>query len=162
MKRFMITAMVLGLSVGAFAHERHEPVEKRTEDARKIEKIVRRVAKAWGKADGKTFRRYYVADPKIRIIESGGQNTGVEDLVENHVLPEWEHFKKMKVTIHGVDIFLSEDRQHAWSISDNEFKAETHKGRKIHSRGFETVIWAKVKDDWRIVHSHSSSRRVKH
>ena len=56
---------------------------------------------------------------------------------------------------------VAEDLNSAWSINDVEFKAKTKDGRDIHSRGYETMIWRKRDGGWRIVHSHSSTRKVK-
>ena len=143
------------LLLGAHDGEKHADG-----DRAKIESAVRAVAKAWGNADGPVFRRHYASDPEMRFVESGGENVGIEDLVENHVIPEQDHFKKMRVIVNGVEIHVSKDNKSAWSLSTIEFKATTKKGKKIHSKGFETMIWEKRDRRWRILHSHSSMRRA--
>lgn len=162
MEKGIIAAVIMMAALSmARAHKGEGHDKDGDKDKREIVKVVKKIATAWSKADGKVFRKYYDPAPTVRIVESGGQNAGVEDLIEHHVLPERDHFKVMKVVISAVEVNLSEDRKSAWSISDIEFKAETKDGKKIHSKGFETAIWAKHEGKWRILHSHSSTRKVR-
>ena len=47
------------------------------------------------------------------------------------------------------------------TIKSYETALLTKDGKKIHAKGFETMIWEKVAGEWRIIHSHSSTRKVK-
>lgn len=130
-------------------------------EASRVEAAVRAVAKAWETADADAFRLHYSSHASVRILESGGQNAGVEDLIAHHVLPEREHFKSMSVAVGNVEVQFSSDGSTAWTISETEFRAETRDGKTIHTKGFGTMIFVKSGVRWRIVHSHSSSRRVR-
>lgn len=153
MKKFFLFWAVICISMNATG----EP----SGDVRYITLGMKEISEGWNRADGKPFLKYYSSDPKTLMIEGGGTNVGVKDLVEHHVIPEKNHFVKMNVSFNNIKVRVSDDKKEAWSVANTEFKAETKKGKKIHNKGFVTMIWKKTGPAWRIVHSHSSSRPVK-
>ena len=52
--------------------------------------------------------------------------------------------------------------QFAWAVADVEVIAVVKSdGRKIHNRGYETFLFRRIGSEWKVVHTHSSSRPVK-
>nr|NIP19322.1 nuclear transport factor 2 family protein [Xanthomonadales bacterium]NIX14108.1 DUF4440 domain-containing protein [Xanthomonadales bacterium] len=50
----------------------------------------------------------------------------------------------------------------AWALADVEVRATVRKdGRVIHNRGYQTFLFRRIDDVWKVVHTHSSSRPVK-
>ena len=134
---------------------------KAMDDTEEIKSIVEQIAEGWNQANGKMFYKNYSDSPAILMVESGGANKGVKDLVEHHVLPEKKHFQEMEVKFSDTQVHLSSNKLNAWTVSRSEFKAKTKNGKVIHNKGYQTMIFKKIKGQWTIVHSHSSSRGVK-
>ena len=121
--------------------------------------IIGAVERGWETADGAPFRQHFLDFEGARYIESGGQNEGLEDLVTHHVEPEGD-------ALDGLDLIFSNIETHvegdfAWAVADVEVKATVNRdGRKIHNRGHETFLFRRVDGEWKVVHTHSSSRPV--
>ncbi len=49
----------------------------------------------------------------------------------------------------------------AWAIADTEVKATVKRDkREIHNRGYQTFLFRRLDGEWKVVHTHSSSRPV--
>lgn len=157
----MIKHMTLGISLSLLLLL---PVRAQESDSMKEEQqirfIINEIAKGWEKGDTVVFRKYYTHDSTARMIETGDQNVGVEDLIQHHVLVERGYFEERGSLINAVEIHLARDFKSAWSISDFEFWATTKDGEHFHTKGFETMIWEKKNDGWKIIHSHYSAGKV--
>jgi hypothetical protein len=122
--------------------------------------IIQGIEAGWEHGDGLPFREHYLDFEGARYVESGGQNEGLDDLVQNHVEPEGD-------VLSGLDLIFSNIETHiegdfAWAIADVEVKATVKKDlRIIHKRGFETFLFRRLESEWKVVHTHSSSRPVK-
>lgn len=149
---FVIVVAVLTATF-AFSHD-----EKENKSKNEIAVVLKNVAKAWENGDSATFRKLYTNNPSARMIESGGQNIGVEDLIEHHVLPERDALVLLKLTSTNVEINLLSD-DYAWAIQDFDIFIKTKDGKEINNRGFETFVLKKIESTWQILHSHSSSRK---
>jgi len=129
-------------------------------DEQALVDIIESVERGWETADGTPFRQHFLDFEGARYIESGGQNEGLDDLVIHHVEPEGD-------ALDGLDLIFSNIETHvegdfAWAVADVEVKATVNRdGRKIHSRGHETFLFRRVDGEWKVVHTHSSSRPVK-
>ena len=129
-------------------------------DRAAIVNIIAAIEKGWEQADGTPFRKHYLDFEGARYVEGGGQNTGLDDLIGHHVEPEGD-------TLDGLDLVFSNIETHiegglAWAIADVEVKATIKSdGRQIHNRGYETFLFQSVSDEWKVIHTHSSSRPVK-
>ncbi len=129
-------------------------------DADAITGIIDAIEKGWEQGDGTPFRKHFLDFEGARYIESGGQNEGLTDLVEHHVEPEGDALSDFELSLSDADIHIEGD--FAWAIVDVEVKATVNRDdRQIHNRGYETFLFRRVDGDWKIVHSHSSSRPVK-
>jgi len=131
-----------------------------TRDRQSLIDIIEAIERGWESGDGTPFRQHFLDFEGARYIESGGQNEGLDDLVEHHVEPE-------KDALSGLDLRFSNIETHfegdfAWAIADVEVIATVVRtGRHIHNRGHETFLFRRVGQDWKVVHTHSSSRPVK-
>ena len=71
----------------------------------------------------------------------------------------WEHADGAPFRKHFLDF---DGGQFAWAVADVEVIAVVKSdGRKIHNRGYETFLFRRIGSEWKVVHTHSSSRPVK-
>lgn len=70
----------------AFFSNAHD--ESHMNDEKQITHIIHQIKYGWENGDGKPFRKHFLDFKGERYFESGGQNVGLNDLVEDHVEPE--------------------------------------------------------------------------
>ena len=129
-------------------------------DDQSLTAIIESVERGWETADGTPFRRHFLDFEGARYIESGGQNEGLEDLVTHHVEPEGDSLDSLDLTFSNIETHIEGD--FAWAVADVEVQATVKRdGRTIHNRGHETFLFRRVEGEWKVVHTHSSSRPVK-
>ena len=129
------------------------------DDSAALVAIIDAIEKGWEQGDGTPFRQHYLDFEGSRYIESGGQNEGLTDLVEHHVEPEGDALEDFELSLSGVETHVEGD--FAWAIVDVEFTALLKsEQRQLHSRGYETFLFQRVDDKWKVIHTHSSSRPV--
>jgi hypothetical protein len=122
--------------------------------------IIQDVEAGWEHGDGTPFREHFLDFEGARYIESGGQNEGLDDLVVNHVEPEGDVLDGLDLNFTNIETHI--EGEFAWALADTEVKAIVKKdGRVIHSRGHQTFLFRLINDQWKVVHTHSSSRPVK-
>lgn len=122
--------------------------------------IIDAIEKGWEQGDGTPFREHYYDFAGARYIESGGQNEGLNDLVEHHVEPEGDALSNFELSLDNIEIHV--EGNFAWAIADVEVEATVNRdGREIHNRGYETFLFRRLENVWKVVHTHSSSRPVK-
>lgn len=122
--------------------------------------IIEAVERGWETADSTPFRQHFLDFEGARYVETGGQNEGLNDLIEHHVEPEGDALDGVELTFSNIETNFEGD--FAWAVVDVEFKATAKSdGRKIHSRGYQTFLFRHIDGDWKVVHTHSSSRPVK-
>lgn len=122
--------------------------------------IIESIERGWETADGKPFRQHFLDFEGARYIESGGQNMGLDDLVTHHVEPEGDALDDLDLTFSNIETHIEGD--FAWAVADVEVRATVKRDdRKIHNRGHETFLFRRVGGEWKVVHTHSSSRPVK-
>lgn len=151
MKKLFITSLLL-MFVG--------PLAASEQDKSEINKIIAAVKYGWENGDGKPFRQYFLNFSGARYIESGGQNEGLDDLVSHHVEPEKDALVFLNLDFSNIEVHLEND--FAWAIADTRVKGEVRKsGKTFDKSGYQTFLFRKVDDSWKVVHSHSSSRDYK-
>ena len=130
------------------------------EDADALVAIIGAIETGWEQADGTPFRQHFLDFPGARYIESGGQNEGLTDLVEHHVEPEGDALEGLELSLTNIETHFEGD--FAWAVADVEVKALVRRDqRQIHNRGYQTFLFRRVDGQWKVVHTHSSSRPVK-
>ena len=122
--------------------------------------IIESIERGWETADGAPFRQHFLDFDGARYIESGGQNEGLEDLITHHVEPEGDTLDGLDLTFSNIETHIEGD--FAWAVADVEVQATVKRdSRIIHNRGHETFLFRRVEGEWKVVHTHSSSRPVK-
>jgi len=121
--------------------------------------IIDAIEKGWEHGDGQPFREHYLDFEGARYIEGGGQNEGLDDLVGHHVEPEGDALADFELNLTNVETHVEGD--FAWAVVDVDVKALVKsEQRQIHNRGYETFLFRRVGGEWKVVHTHSSSRPV--
>ena len=126
-------------------------------DEDEIRNIINHVKYGWENGDGMPFRKHFLDFEGARYFESGGQNDSLTDLVEHHVEPEKDALVFLSLDFSNIQINIEGD--FAWALADSAVKGEVKKsGRKFDKTGFQTFILKKIKGEWMVLHTHSSSR----
>lgn len=144
--------LVLGLTLVGYANA--------NENAEELVAIIGAIEEGWEQADGTPFREHFLDFPGARYIESGGQNEGLNDLVEHHVEPEGDALDGLELSLTNIETHF--EGNFAWAVADVEVEALVKRDqRRIHNRGYQTFLFRRVDGQWKVVHTHSSSRPVK-
>lgn len=147
--RWIVKCFALLMTVQAYADT----------DRDDIQQILNAMKLGWEQADGAPFREHFLDYDGARYVESGGQNVGLADLIEHHVEPEG---KALKLELDFTEADINIEGDFAWVIFNTEVRATVFAtNRVIHNKGFETVILRKIEGEWKVLHTHSSSRPVK-
>ncbi len=129
-------------------------------DESRIVEIIDAIERGWETADGTPFREHFLDFDGARYIESGGQNAGLSDLIDNHVEPEGDALDSLELNFSNIEVHW--EGPFAWAVADTEVIAVVKADkRRIHNRGYQTFLFRAVDDDWKVIHTHSSSRPVK-
>ncbi len=153
--RITYCAVIALLSQSFFSQQ----VLAQEDDSAALIAIIDAVEKGWEHGDGKPFREHFLDFDGARYIESGGQNAGLTDLIEHHVEPEGDALDSFELNLSNVETHVEGD--FAWAIADVEVKALVKRDqRQINNRGYETFLFRRVDGNWKVVHTHSSSRPV--
>lgn len=129
-------------------------------DESQIIEIIGAVEQGWEDADGAPFREHFLDFHGARYIESGGQNSGLSDLIDNHVEPEGDALDSLELSFSNIEVHT--EGFFAWAVADVEVIAVVKADkRRIHNRGYQTFLFRAVDGDWKVVHTHSSSRPVR-
>lgn len=129
-------------------------------DRAELVAIIDAIEKGWEQGDGAPFREHFLDFEGARYVESGGQNEGLDDLVEHHVVPEGDALSGFELDLTDIETHFEGD--FAWAIADVEVKATVNRDdREIHNRGYETFLFRRIEDRWKVIHTHSSSRPVR-
>lgn len=129
-------------------------------DEESIVAIIAAIEQGWENGDGTPFREHYLDVEEARYFEGGGQNEGLADLIEHHVEPEGDAFEGFDLTFSNIRVYV--EGPAAWAVVDSELVATVKRdNRQIHKRGHGTFVFRAVDGEWKVVHTHSSSRSVK-
>jgi hypothetical protein len=131
--------------------------ERRAADEAAIAAILQEVERGWETGDGAPFRQHFLDFEGARYFESGGQNVGLDDLVVRHVEPE-------KHAIEGLEVDFLEVTPHfagdfAWVLADTRVAGRILRtGEVLDRTGFATFLLRRIDGEWKVVHTHSSTR----
>jgi hypothetical protein len=160
MIRYITAVLLLTLSFMSFAHSDEQHNDK---DKQAIIDILSSIKYGWENGDGIPFRKDFLDFKGARYIEGGGQNAGLNSLVEHHVEPEKDALEYLKLDFSDIEIhFEGNNKSFAWAIADTRLKGKVNKsGREFHKNGYQTFLFRKIDGSWKVLHSHSSSRDYK-
>jgi uncharacterized cupredoxin-like copper-binding protein len=129
-------------------------------DETQIKNIISAIKYGWENGDGKPFRKYFLDFKGARFIESGGQNAGLDSLVNHHVEPEKDAMEYLKLDFSNIEVNFEKD--FAWAVADTRVKGKVKKSARVFDKsGFQTFLFRKIAGEWKVVHTHSSSRDYK-
>ena len=119
-----------------------------------LDAVLEDIRVGWEQGDGAPFYTHFLDWEGARYFEGGGENLGLQDLVENHVAPEAEL---------GLRLGFSNIQTHfeggfAWALVDTDIQLTTSDGRDIHNQGHGTYLFRWVDAEWKVVHTQSASR----
>jgi len=126
------------------------------DDPALLEAIIEDVRVGWEQGNGDNFYAHFLDWDGARYFEGGGENVGLQDLVENHVEPESE----LGLRLGYSNIQTHFEGTFAWAVIDTEVQLTTSSGREVHNRGHGTYLFRLVDGVWKIVHTQSGSRPV--
>ena len=125
-----------------------------------IKAIIAEVESGWERGDGTPFRKHFLDFDGARYVESGGQNVGLNDLVQRHVEPEKDSLEFLQLDFQNIVVHF--EGNFAWAIADTVVKGKVRAtGKEFDKKGYETFLFRKVGKAWKVVHTHSSSRDAK-
>lgn len=156
MHKNRVGALLLVFLVSGCAASEAEVVDAPSDDPALLEAILEDVRVGWEQGDGTPFFSHFLDWDGARYFEGGGQNVGLQDLVENHVEPEAE--LGLRLGFSNVQTHFEGD--FAWAVVDTEIQLTTSDGRDIHNRGHGTYLFRWVDGAWKVVHTQSGSRPV--
>ena len=103
--------------------------------------VIKSIKYGWENGDGLPFRRNFLDFEGARYIEGGGQNAGLDSLVEHHVEPEKDALEYLKLSFSEIEVhFEGEDKSFAWAIADTRIKGKVNKSGKTFDKKFYDVI----------------------
>jgi len=160
MNKYITAILVLMVSFFSIAHgdENHD-----NKDEKAIVDIISSIKYGWENGDGTPFRKNFLDVKGARYVESGGQNAGLNSLVEHHVEPEKDALEYLTLDFSEIEVhFEGEAKNFAWVIADTRVKGKVNKSGKVFDKsGYQTFLLRKIDGFWKVVHSHSSSRDYK-
>ncbi len=126
-------------------------------DEAQIMEILQGVKHGWENGDGAPFRKHFLDFDGARFVETGGQNDSLTDLIEHHVEPEKDAMEYLTIDFGEVEMHFEGNM--AWAVADIAVKGKVKKsGFEFDKTGYETFIFRRVEGDWKVVHTHSSTR----
>ena len=160
MIKYIAAAILVITSFVSFAHGGGKHINK---DKQAIIDIISSIKYGWENGDGAPFRKNFLDYKGARYIEGGGQNAGLDSLVEHHVEPEKDALEYLKLNFSGIEVhFEGDDKSFAWAIADTRIEGKVNRSGKIFDKvGFQTFLFRKINGNWKVVHTHSSSRDKK-
>ncbi|MFQ5537953.1 MAG: YybH family protein [Gemmatimonadota bacterium] len=133
-----------------------EPEEAAHHDPALIEAILEDIRVGWEEGNGEPFYAHFLDWDGARYFEGGGENVGLQDLVEHHVEPEAELGLRLQFS----NIQPHFEGDFAWALVDTDIQLTTPDGREIHNQGHGTYLFRWVDGAWKVVHTQSASRPV--
>ena len=135
----------------------HDPLPA-SADERAILDIINAFDTGWENGNGEPFRTHFQDWDGARYFESGGGNTGLDDLVENHVEPEKDAIPDLDLGFSNIHIHFEGDN-FAWAVADTTVTGTlASSGERLDRTGKQTMLFRKIGTAWNVVHTHSSSR----
>ena len=104
--------------------------------------------------------------PDATVFEQGKVEGTYEDYINHHLGPELGHFKSFTFSDYNIDItvnlpfaFTTENYLYTIVLKGDESKGKQE--RTIESKGVATSILKKINGEFKIIHTHSSFKKLK-
>jgi len=130
------------------------------DDKNMILSIINDIEYGWENGDGTPFSSHFLDFEGARYFESGGQNVGLDDLIVNHVEPEKDALYYLELNFLNIDVNV--DGDFAWATADTEVKGKVKRNDyEFDKTGYQTFLFKRIENSWKVLHTHSSSRNRK-
>jgi len=93
-----------------------------------------------------------------KVIEQAKDEGTISHYLQHHLGPELKDFKSFKFTNYKVEVKLN--GAYAYTTESYTYTIILKDGKEIKSDGFATSVLQKIKNDWKIMQTHSSFRRA--
>jgi ketosteroid isomerase-like protein len=104
--------------------------------------------------------------PDASVFEQGKVEGTYKDYIDHHLGPELGHFKsftfsdyEIHTTVNLPYAYTTENYLYTIVLKGNEAKGTQE--RTIESKGVATSILEKINGEWKIIHSHTSFKKLK-
>ena len=146
-QKFFLFTLSIGLSAWSFAQKGDVAGIKQTLNnyKQKIESL-----------DTNGVANLFVANSKV--IDQGKDEGTISHYLEHHLGPELKDFKSFKFSNYKVDVEVI--GSYAYTTEGYTYTITLKDDKEIKSNGFATSVLQKIKNDWKIVQTHSSFRKV--
>jgi ketosteroid isomerase-like protein len=103
--------------------------------------------------------------PDATIFEQGKVEGTYEEYINHHLGPELGHFKSFTFSDYKIDVTVNLPyafaiENYLYTIVLKEDKAKGTSERTIESKGVATSILEKIEGEWKIIHSHTSFKKL--
>lgn len=147
MKKINLIAGILFLYVTAFAQ---------INETQAVKTVLKNYLDAIQKLDARGTELLFTADSKI--YESGGVEGTYVQYLEHHLGPELKVFKSFKFSDYKADVQV--DRNYAFTTETYNYTIVLAKDNsEIKRKGVATSVLKKIDGKWKIMVTHSSSRK---
>jgi ketosteroid isomerase-like protein len=147
MKNIIVAIFIITASLHSFAQGKNE-------DAAKV--VLKQYKDAVEKLDVTRTEKLFTTDSQI--FESGGNEGNYAHYLEHHLGPEFKEFKSFKYNDYKVDVTV--DGNYAFATETYSYVIVVAKDNaEVKRQGVSTSVLKKIKDKWKIMVSHNSSRK---
>jgi ketosteroid isomerase-like protein len=99
------------------------------------------------------------------IFEQGKVEGTYKDYIDHHLGPELGHFKSFTFSDYEINVHVNlpyayTTESYLYTIVLKGDEAKNSKERTIESKGVATSILEKINGDWKIIHSHTSFKKI--
>lgn len=131
------------------------------------EQAVKSVMKAYKDAiqNLTTKGTFELFTPDATVFEQGKVEGTYKDYIDGHLGPELGHFKSFTFSDYDINInvnlpyaYTTESYLYTIVLKGDEVKGT--KERTIESKGVATSVLKKIDGDWKIIHSHTSFKKL--
>lgn len=143
----LVGAMAWGLGTVAAAQE--------SPDVKAITAVFAEYDRAFNAKDLERLAAFY--HPEVTVYEGGGINPGWADYRDRHLGPELKAFNNLK--FEHIKIVVRMIGPDAAYVTGEYLLDATMEAREVKSGGLATYVMIRDAGQWKIRHSHTSSKR---
>lgn len=144
-----ISSMVFVLLLSVMVHAQ-------ANDTEEVKAVLDKYKSAIQKLDATGTEQLFTTDS--RIYESGSIEGTYTHYLEHHLAPEFKVFKSFTFSDYKVDVQI--DGNYAFTTETYNYAIVVAKDNlEIKRKGVATSVLKKIKGQWKIMVSHSSSRK---